>query len=106
MADAVKKTEWSRQTVNFTPDLADKAEKRWRALGFVSWTEYITWLVSGDLRERPMAIRTEDGVVFATHFTNTPQQHTATKTSVRRNRSQMPSVITEQENPNQSEEAV
>lgn len=98
MPEAKQKTEWSRQTANFPPDFADKAEIRWRALGLGSWTEYLTWLIEGDLRDRPMVIRTEDGVVFATHFTNSPKQETATKAEVqtelpaRKRRRQMPAV--------------
>lgn len=65
MADKSQKTDWSRQTVNFDPDVAIKAEARWRALGLASWTQYITKLVESDLRDKPLLILSDDGAAFA-----------------------------------------
>jgi hypothetical protein len=37
-------------------------------MGFRSFTEYVESLIRSDLADRPILIKSEDGVVFATHI--------------------------------------
>ena len=55
-----------RQTVSLPPDLVDVARDRWEKMGFRSFTDYVETLMRADMAERPVLIRTEEGMVLAT----------------------------------------
>jgi hypothetical protein len=56
---------WSRQTVNLDAQFVEDARERWEKMGFRSFTDYVETLMRADMAERPVLIRTEDGMVLA-----------------------------------------
>lgn len=66
---------WSRQTVNLDEDFVAEARERWEKMGFRSFTDYVETLMRADMAERPVLIRTEDGMVLASVLRKaTPQE--------------------------------
>lgn len=64
--DMEQKKDYSRQTVNLDENLVPLVRKRWEAMGFRSFTDYVESLIRSDLSDRPILLRSEDGAVFAT----------------------------------------
>jgi hypothetical protein len=57
----------TRTTISLPHDLVIKAEPRWIKLGYKSFSEYVTFLISSDIHEKPphLLLREERGVSYS-----------------------------------------